>query len=174
MAKFLPTAFAQLEFAWKLFAYVEAGEIDLEKLDQNILFEEGEMMFAPRARIFTSYDDLILACRNNLTVSFGAAAITLNRAREEADIPLPDPIVSDVDQFVSLAYQIRNAFAHDIAEPKWSLKSPRYRRVYEFGGLTVDLTNIIENQHFTYEAIGGPDTMVSMYNFFTEQGLARL
>src|SRR5687767_146360 len=131
--KFLPTAFAQLQFAWKLYDYALRGKIDLQQLDVPISFTEGKALLVLPDRIFDTPDDLILALQNSLGVAFGAAAITLNRCREEAGIDLPNPINSEVDQFVSLAYQIRNAFAHDIAEPRWNITLPRYRRQYDFG-----------------------------------------
>ncbi len=164
--KYLDTAFAQLAFAGKMLVYAEDGGIDLDRLDQPITFKDGRMIFALPDKIFDSYDDLVLACQNNLTVAFGSAAITLNRAREDTDLALPNPIDSELDQFVSLAYQIRNAFAHDIAEPRWNMNQERYVRMYEFGGVRVDLTRIESDQPFRYEDIGGPDVLFAMKDYF--------
>ncbi len=94
--------------------------------------------------------------QNNLTIAFGAAAITLNKAREENDIQLPDPIVTEQEQCISLIYQIRNAFAHDIAEPRWNITNPRYARKYKFDNLEIDLTDV-GNKIFEYSDIGGPE-----------------
>lgn len=84
--QYLPTAFANVEFAWKLLAYGETGGIELEKLDTDIVFQDddGRPFFVPPARIFSDENDLIIALQNNLTIAFGAAAITLNRSIEEA------------------------------------------------------------------------------------------
>ena len=164
--EFLDTAFAQLAFAWKLCAYAEDGKIDLDELDQALTFEEGGMRFVLPDKIFDSYGDLILACQNNRGVSFGAAAIALNRSREESGIKLPNLIETERDQFVSLAYQIRNAFAHDIAEPRWNMKQERYIRMYEFGGIRVDLSGIKNQQRFRYEDIGGPNVLFEMKDYF--------
>jgi len=162
--KYLPTAFAQLQFAWKLYNYVLEGGIDLSQLDIPLSFQEKNSLLVLPDRIFTSHDDLILACENNLGIAFGAAAITLNRCREEAHIALPDPIATEVDQFVALAYQIRNAFAHDIAEPKWNITNPRYSRRYEFGCVHVDLAHV-SGKHFDYHDIGGPEVLFWMRDF---------
>ena len=81
-------------------------------------------------KVLDSSDDLVLALENNITIAFGAAAITLNRCREEAGVKLPDPIVTEIDQFTSVVYQIRNAFAHDIAEPRWNITNARFARTY--------------------------------------------
>ena len=164
--EYLDTAFAQLAFAWKLCAYAEDGKIDLDQLDQALTFEEGRMVFVLPDKIFDSYEDLVLACQNNLGVAFGTAAIALNRSREESGIKLPNPIETEREQFVSLAYQIRNAFAHDIAEPRWNMNQERYFRMYEFGGIRVDLNGIGNQQPFRYEDIGGPDVLFAMKDYF--------
>ena len=163
---YLDTAFAQLAFAWKLFVYAQDGKIDLDQLDQALTFKEGRMILVLPNKIFDSYQDLVLACQYNIGVAFGAAAITLDRSREEAGWDLPNSIETERDQFVSLAYQIRNAFAHDISEPRWNMKQERYCRMYEFGGVRVDLTRIGNQQPFRYEDIGGPDVLFAMKDYF--------
>jgi hypothetical protein len=162
--RYLPTAFIQLQFAWKLYNYALEGGIDLDRLDVPVTYLEGHSFLVLPDRIFHGHDDLILALQNNLGVAFGAAAITLNRRREEAGLALPDPIVSDVDQFVALAYQIRNAFAHDIAEPRWNITSARFRRVYTFGHVSVDLSNL-HGTAFDYHQLGGPEVLFWMRDF---------
>ena len=154
--KFLGTAFEQLEFAWKLYNYALEGRIDLAELDKPITFKEGKSIYVLSDQLFSTPDDLILAMKNNLTIAFGAAAITLNKAREENDIPLPDPIVTEQEQCISLIYQIRNAFAHDIAEPRWNINNSRYARKYKFDNLEFDLTDV-GNKTFEYSDIGGPE-----------------
>jgi hypothetical protein len=165
--KYLPTAFTQLEFAWKLYNYALEGGIDFARLDVPVTFTEGNALLVLPDRIFESREDMILALENNLGVAFGAAAITLNRCREDAKIPLPDPIKSDVDQFVGLTYQIRNAFAHDIAEPRWNIRE-RFRRSYEFGPVSANLSNLHDTP-FDYHQIGGPEVLFWMRDFGSTQ-----
>ena len=164
--EYLDTAFVQLQFAWKLFKYAEDGKIDLDRLDRALTFKQDRMVFALPDKIFGSYEDLVLACQNNLGVAFGVAAIALNRSREESGIKLPNPIETEREQFVSLAYQIRNAFAHDIAEPRWNMNQERYFRMYEFGGIRVDLSGIKNQQPFRYEDIGDPNVLFAMKDYF--------
>ena len=164
MGKYVATAFAQLELALKLYHYALEGKIKVDELDIPLTFTEGKMVFVLRDKIFDTPDDLLNALSNNVSVAFGAAAITLNRVREEADIGLPDPIESKGDEFVALTYQIRNAFAHDISEPRWNLNSPRYRRVYEVGGVRADLTGL-HGEHFAYEHVGGADALRLLYEY---------
>lgn len=161
---YIDTAFGQLAFAWKLYNYGLEGKIDLTDLDKPITFQEEGMIFVLPNRVLETENDLILALQNNLGIAFGAAAITLNRCREEAGVPLENPIQTEIGQFSGLAYQIRNAFAHDISEPRWNITQQRYARVYEFGGIKVDLTNV-GNKHFEYNDIGGPDVLFRMRNF---------
>jgi hypothetical protein len=159
--KYIETAFGQLAFAWKLYDYALNGKINLDELDQPLTFQEGRMVLVLPDKVFNNPDDLILALENNLVITFGAAAITLNRCREEAGLRLADPIETEFDQFAGLAYQIRNAFAHDIAEPRWNITNRRYARRYEFGGIRVDLTNV-GTKNFEYRDIGGPDVLFHM------------
>lgn len=161
---YLDTAFAQLAFAWKLYNYGLEGKINLAELDKSITFHEGPMVFVLPEKVLDSESDLILALENNLGIAFGAAAITLNRCREEASVALANPIQTDVDQFAALAYQIRNAFAHDISEPRWNIAQLRYARSYEFGPVRVDLSNV-GSKHFEYADIGGPDVLFRMKDF---------
>ena len=156
--KYLPTAFAQLQFAWKLYNYAIEGNIDLDKLDIPITFQEERMVFVLPDKIFHTNDDLIIALENMLGVAFGAAAITLNRSREEVGIPFPKVITTEIEQFVVLTYQIRNAFAHDISEPRWEIRNPAFLRNYEFGPVSVDITNL-NGELFDYRHIGGPEVL---------------
>jgi hypothetical protein len=98
-----------------------------------------------------------------VSIAFGAAAITLNRCREEAGVQLPDPINTEAEQWVALVYQIRNAFAHDISEPTWSIK-PRFARVYAIDRTRVDLTGL-DGVTFDYGHIGGPDALFDLKRY---------
>jgi len=162
--KYIDTAFKQLAFAWKLYNYALEGRINLDELDRPLTFKEGRSILVLPDKVLNSPDDLILALENNLTIVFGAAAITLNRCREEADIRLPDPIVTEIDQFTIVAYQIRNAFAHDIAEPKWNITNSRFVRAYEFGGIRVDLS-AVGTKPFEYSDIGGVEVLFWMKEY---------
>ncbi len=162
--KYLNTAFGQLAAAWKLYHYALEGKIDLETLDIPLTFKDNGMVLVLPDKIFDTPDDLILFFENNLSVQFGAAVITLDRAREEAGIPLPANIESEADQFIAATYQIRNAFAHDISEPRWHITKVPYRRAYAFGGMAIDLT-ARHGTAFEYEHIGGPDVLFRMKDY---------
>lgn len=96
--KYLDTAFLQLQFAIKLMVSAESGALKVEDLDRPLTIADGKSVMVLPDRVFSTQDDLVNACQNNVTIAFGAAAITLNRCREEAGARLPDPINSDEEQ----------------------------------------------------------------------------
>lgn len=166
--RYLDTAFAQLAFSIKIMQAAEDGVLDLATIDIPLSIREGSGMLVLPDRIFESNDDAILACQNMVSVSFGAAAITLNRSREERGIVIPDPIASELDQWVALVYQIRNAFAHDISEPTWEIRSGRYRRRYEIDGVVADLSEL-SGRRFDYDHIGGAESLFALKRYAVER-----
>jgi hypothetical protein len=173
--RYLPTAFANVEFAWKLLHYGEDGGIDIDKLDIPIVFQDdrGVPFFVPPAKIFPDPNDLILALQNNVTIAFGAAAITLHRSIEETGHKVPrGDFTSEEDQCIALVYQVRNAFAHDIAEPKWEMRNPVFKREYSIGGKTFDLRKL-NGRHFRYEDFG-VESLFFLRDFAKERLFTRL
>lgn len=180
---FLDSAFAQLAFAAKLLEYVEQGKLNVNELDQPLTIEGPGIWVLPD-RIFHSVDDLHIACANQLSVAFGAAAITLNRCREEYEeakrVSLRasngNPPESEDEHFAEVVCQIRNAFAHDISEPRWDIRGAGRRRPYlidrvaDAAGdfiracITVDLTDL-HGQPFDYAHIGGIETLYHLREF---------
>ncbi|WP_106854546.1 hypothetical protein [Caballeronia novacaledonica] len=180
---FLDAAFTQLAFAAKLLEYVEQGKLNLGELDQPLTIEGPGIWVLPD-RIFDSADDLHLACANQLSVAFGAAAITLNRCREEFEAATGVSLLArngnlpetEDEHFAELVCQIRNAFAHDISEPRWEIRNPARRRQYlvdriednasKFirASITVDLTDL-HGQRFDYAHIGGIETLHHLREF---------
>lgn len=152
------TAFKQLAFARKLYHYALDGKINIAELDCEITFQNAGMVLVLPEKIFDSADEMLVALENNLVTNFGAAAIALNRCREEAKIKLADPILTEIDQFAGVVYQIRNAFAHNIAEPRWNITNARFARVYQFGGIQIDLSSV-GTKVFEYQDVGGPEVL---------------
>ncbi len=152
--KYLPNAFEQLKFAIKLQCYGLDGKINRQDLDVSLTSKDGRVEQIMHDQIFSSDDELLIALEKNVLVAFGVAAITLNRAREERHPAFPENIDSENEQCIGLIYQIRNAFAHDIIEPRWEIRHQKYQREYNFGGIQVDLSNVHKNL-FEYKDIGG-------------------
>jgi hypothetical protein len=171
--RYIDTAIGQLAFAIKLMQAAEDGQVSLESIDRPLTITEGTSIWALPDRVLDSSDDLILACQNFVTIAYGAAAITLNRCREEAGVVLPESISSECDQWVALVYQIRNAFAHDIAEPRWQITKPRYGREYRVGTVHADLTNR-DGEVFDYHHVGGPEGLYQLKRFGDEHAFGRV
>jgi hypothetical protein len=74
--KYIDTAFKQLAFAWKLYNYALEGKFNIEELDKPLTFQDERAVFVLPDKIFANQDDLVIALENNLTIVFGAAAIT--------------------------------------------------------------------------------------------------
>ncbi len=168
----LDTAFRQLSFAIKLMQAAEDGLLDLESIDRPLTVVDGPSVLVLDDRVLATSDDLILACQNLVTITYGAAAITLNRCREEASVPLPYPIKTEWDQWAALVYQIRNAFAHDIAEPTWRIDR-RYARVYEVGHVRADLRTR-DRTTFEYTDVGGPDGLFLLRSYGEQMAFGRV
>ncbi len=160
---YLDTAFAHLELSIKLMHAAEQGRIRREDIDLPLTIAQGKSFLVLNDQAIQTDDDFINSFQNNVSISFGAAAITLNRCREEWKINLPDPIATERDQWIALVYQIRNAFAHDIAEPKWEIK-PRYARSYKVGWVEADLS-ALNGQPFDYYQLGGPEALFILKDY---------
>lgn len=106
----------------------------------------------------------------HLTIMYGIAALTLDAARVDRGLQLPDPIATEQDQFVALAYMLRCAPAHDISVPIWKIKN-RYRRVYVVGEFNIDLANL-DGLEFDFAHIGGPSTLVELAAYAQGAGWA--
>jgi len=171
--RYLETAFGQLAFAIKLMQAAEDGLIDLETIDRPLAIDENASIWVLPNRTLESPSDLVLACQNIVTTAFGAAAITLNRCREEAGAHVPDTINTDCEQWIALVYQIRNAFAHDIADPRWHILSPRYARTYEVGSVKADLRGL-HGLRFSYEHIGGAQSLFALKAYGCDRAFGRL
>jgi hypothetical protein len=76
--KYLETAFTQLQLAIKLMHAAEQGVIPVEDIDIPLTVADGRSVIVLPDRALASQEDLIIACQNSVSITFGAAAITLN------------------------------------------------------------------------------------------------
>jgi len=169
--RYIDTAFGQLGFAIKLMQAAEDGVLDVEAIDRPLTVDDGQSVLVLPDRVLANADELIIACQNLVTIAYGAAAITLNRCREEATVRLPTPIKTELDQWIALVYQIRNAFAHDIAEPRWRIRE-RYKCEYAVGPVKADLREL-DGRHFDYAHVGGPEGLFHLKRFGEECAFGR-
>ena len=87
-------------------------------------------------------------------------------------MPLPDPIRDERDQWVGLTYQIRNAFAHDIAEPRWHISAARFAREYIVGPVRADLSQL-HGVPFDYSHVGGVDGLFRLKAYGDDHAFGR-
>lgn len=150
-------AFLHFEFAVKLMNYFELQKVDKQAFDTAtvVLLDRGSISLHDNT--FNSYDDLILAARNNYQITLGATAITLDSSLDEARIKHDASDTSPRGQLRKLVYMIRCAFAHDMLTPRWCV-TPKNVCVLDVKlanqTLLVDLANL-NGKPFDDQDIGG-------------------
>ncbi|MGQ3684234.1 MAG: hypothetical protein ACUBOA_04350 [Candidatus Loosdrechtia sp.] len=159
--KHIETAFLQLSFAIKLWHFLDVHPIAKDEFDIDLIIQDPHNYVSLSGGEFHSYDDLRLASENNISIVFGAAAITLWEAiREHSAISTKDlnPMRSRTENLAALSYMLRCCFAHGTAAPVWSIRNKKYETQYRVGNKTIDLSGK-DGQVFTYESIGGYETL---------------
>jgi phenolic acid decarboxylase len=158
----LNDAFLQLSFAIKLWNFYRENGVNKEKFDIALEITDQDNKVCLACDEFNTENDIIIASENNITVCFGAAAITLWEAiREHVNIipgDIPNPIITEQDKLAALIYMIRCCFAHGFVRPKWEIKSPKYKIIYLIGNDKIDLTDL-NGTYFSYPSIGGCETL---------------
>ena len=86
---YLDSAFAQLELAIKLMHAAEQGRVKREEIDLPLTIAEGNSVLVLADQTLHTDADFINAMQNNVSVAFGAAAITLNRCVKKSDFRCP-------------------------------------------------------------------------------------
>jgi hypothetical protein len=158
----IETAFLQLSFAIKLWNYLARNPIEKHKFDIDLIIQDRDNCVCLSGGEFHTYNDLILASENNISIAFGAAAITLWEAiREHGAISTKqlNPKNSRNHSLAALSYMLRCCFAHGTAAPVWSIRDTKYKIMYSVGNKTIDLSTITDGQAFDYPSIGGYETL---------------
>lgn len=157
----IETAFLQLSFAIKLWHFLDEHPINKELFDIDLTVEDPDSCVCLPGGEFHTYEDLQLASENNISIAFGAAAITLWEAiREHSGLTSKalNPQADERHNHASLSYMLRCCFAHGTATPIWLIQ-PKYRVQYRVGNKTIDLSDVENGQDFTFESIGGYETL---------------
>ena len=161
-ADHIDTAFLQLSFAIKLWHYLDVHAIEKNEFDIPLTIEDPGNRVCLRENEFNTYEDLQLAAENNISICFGAAAITLwEGIREHSGLSSGklSPQNSPKENLAALSYMIRCCFAHGTASPVWSIRDAKYKTVYWVGNKTIDLARIADKQPFDYSSVGGYETL---------------
>ena len=158
----IDTAFHQLSFSIKMWHYVDNGKIDKDAFDIDLVIKDARNCLCLNANEFHSYDDLIAASENNVSICFGVAAITLWEAIKEKTGYEPKNLNPSFDRkhnIASLSYMIRCCFAHGTAQPVWSIYNNKYKTKYNVGNKVIDLSPISNGHPFDYSSIEGYETL---------------
>ena len=158
----IETAFLQLSFAIKLWHYLGEHPIRKDEFDIALTAQDQRNCVCLAADEFPTYQVIQLASENNITIAFGAAAITLWEAiREHSSINLGclNPANGKRDELAAFSYMLRCCFAHGMAAPVWSIKSNKYKVRYHIGNKIIDLSALDGMPFDDYQSIGGYDTL---------------
>ena len=158
----IDTAFLQLSFAIKLQHFLDEHPIEKENFDIALTIEDAGSRVCLAHNEFKTYQELQVAAENNISICFGAVAITLWEAIREhtgwSSWRL-NTKNSRGENLAALSYMIRCCFAHGTASPVWSIYDSKYKTVYRVGNKTIDLSDIADKQPFEYPSIGGYETL---------------
>jgi len=163
----IETAFHQLSFAIKLWNYTDLGNIKKDEFDINLTIQDNNNCVVLHENEFDTYNDLIIASENNISICFGAASLTLWEAIHEKMNCKPKQLNPETDEeqnLASLSYMIRCCFAHGTAAPIWSIYDNKYRTKYKVGRKVIDLSAVSNGQAFDYSCIGGYETLWLLKN----------
>ena len=122
----LETGFLQLSFAIKLWNYLDMYPINKDQFDIALTIEDASNRLCLPHNEFHSCKDIKIASENNISICFGATAITLWEAINETlqySNTNPNPMKTKKEKLAGLSYMIRCCFAHGAALPRWEIKS---------------------------------------------------
>lgn len=156
----LETAFLQLSFALKLWNYFGTNKFDKEEFDISLTVKYKGGLVCLRHNEFPTFNNLLVATENNISICFGAAANTLWEALKERNCYTTstiDPSHSPEERLASLSYMLRCCFAHGAAAPRWQM-TKKYRVIYKVGNKCIDLRSV-NGLPFEYADICGCETL---------------
>lgn len=156
--------FLQFEFNLKVMAYFELNKVDKNDFDTDLTILDDKNNIVYPNSSFHTYDDLILAAQNNVSMCFGVTAITLDTALADAGIDRNPDDLSEKGCLRTIIYMVRCAFAHNMMEPKWEVRG-NYNKSIELNlnniRLLIDLPQL-NGKVFEYNDIGGTDNWLTI------------
>jgi hypothetical protein len=109
-------------------------------------------------------------------LSFGNASITLWEAikkrgiYDESKLVKLPALTTEEEKLSGLAYMLRCCFAHGLTRPTWEIRHQRYKIHINKWHKSIDLSMLSGNA-FTYEQIGGYETLWFIRDYMREEGL---
>ncbi|MGH9425078.1 MAG: hypothetical protein ACRD2L_02050, partial [Terriglobia bacterium] len=144
----------------KLWNYLGSHPFDKDAFDIPLTIEDQSNWVCLPHNEFSTFEQIRVAAENNISICFGAAAITLWEAISEKNSyanATINPSNTTEEMLAGLSYMIRCCFAHGTVVPKWKI-SDKYKIIYKVSNKTVDL-RAVDGKPFDYEAIGGYETL---------------
>jgi len=157
--EYLNTAFLQFEFSLKLWHYVQTYPLDLNKFDIDLTVTGHGSHIVMNKGNFKSQAEIEIATGNITSMSFGSAVIALWEAINSHGYSVPNELDSEVNALFALIYQLRCAYAHNIAMPKWHITHKKYLRELKFKNFSIDLSTR-HGSAINYEDIGGAENLI--------------
>lgn len=158
----METAFLQLSFAIKFWHFLDLHPIDKDKFDIDLSIQDAGNCVCFSSNEFHTYQDILVASENNISIVFGSAVVTLwEGIREYGSISTKQltPSNGKKDGIAALSYMLRCCFAHGTAAPVWSIRDNKYKVQYYVGNKIIDLSNVKDGQIFDYQSICGYETL---------------
>lgn len=168
----LETAFMQLSFAIKLWHYLDSHPFDKDAFDIPLTIEDQSNRVCLPHNEFSTLEEIQVAAENNISICFGAAAITLWEAISEKNgitSTTINPSNTTKEMLAGLIYMIRCCFAHGTVVPRWKIGN-KYKIIYKVGNKRVDLQNV-DGKPFDYEVIGGYEALWLLRAEATSKGM---
>lgn len=146
-------AYRLIEFSIRILTYFELKKADINLFGQDHIIENITF----NDNYFLDYENAITVAKINIGSAFGTSAIALDNLFEASGLERKRASDDEVQQFWSLVYAVRNAFAHGIANPKWMIRESYQRKLtieIEHAEFIIDLS-ALNGSDFKYEHIGG-------------------
>jgi len=155
----LDTALLQLDFALKLWHFVNDEKLPHDEFDIDLTIDDRGTPYCMSGHEFHTYNDLVIATENAIWITFSAVVITLWEAiREKHDFSKGNPLQTDDERLAALIYMVRCCFAHGTALPRWKIDKEKYKIIYKVGNKNIDLRDV-DGKPFDISTIGGLETM---------------
>jgi hypothetical protein len=153
-------SFRTLEFAVRMDAYCENGFLELDK------FLGGQSdIFSDFPALLLNSKDINVISKINIGIAFSATAITLDVAFETTGTKRQFAQDTDFQKLWLVTRNVRNAFAHGVANPKWEINDNNHRKLISTGCNVqpIDFSNL-HGKEFEYDHIGGIKNWYSIKN----------
>lgn len=174
----LDDVYISLEMSIKMWHAVKTHSVKKDQIDNDVplVIRDRNNNLPIRANLLETENDFILWSQNSILLSFGSAAITLWEAVKmrnvfnESKLGNKQALNTEQEQLVGLSYMLRCCFAHGLTRPAWRINHQRYKIKLSKWCKVIDLS-ALDGKNFTYEHIGGYETLWFLRNYMRKENL---